>query len=104
MKELKIEELSVKQKLGMIMTALVSHYQEYDFEAELEYTLELIRNHSLGAVWVTPQIKNLPEVIIKEEPVIKEELDPNTIIGQALQEEENRKQESFKSKLRKKNE
>lgn len=80
MKELKIEELSVKQKLGMVMTALVSHYQEYDFEAELEYTLELIRNHSLGAVWVTPQIKNLPEVMAK----IKEAADyPILIITDA---------------------
>ena len=48
MKELKLEELSVRQKLGMTMTALMSGTTP---ENE-EYILDLIREHALGAVWI----------------------------------------------------
>ena len=46
-KELKFEELSARQKLGMA-TCFSIHSHGEDFE----YLLELIRNRSAGAVWV----------------------------------------------------
>ncbi len=51
MKEIKIEELSVKQKIGMVMTAHVTKGLD---DPDTQYVLELIRNHSLGAVWIQP--------------------------------------------------
>lgn len=58
MKELKFEELSLKQKLGMVMAGIVRPIRCEDkyetFEENFEFVLELIRNHSLGAVWVPP--------------------------------------------------
>ena len=48
MKELKLEELTTRQKLGMTMTALMSATTP---ENE-EYILDLIREHALGAVWI----------------------------------------------------
>jgi len=56
MKELKIEELSVKQKIGMTMVGFLTlgglKCDDFDYDEELEYVLEMIRNHSLGAVWI----------------------------------------------------
>lgn len=56
MKELKFEELSLKQKLGMVMAGIVRPIRCEDkyetFEENLDFVLGLIRNHSLGAVWV----------------------------------------------------
>lgn len=48
MKELKIEELSVRQKIGMTLTALLTATSDEN----IEYVLDLIRNHSIGAVWI----------------------------------------------------
>lgn len=66
------------------------------------YTMEpksMVIEHVRATLKISIPGKNLPEAIIKEEPVIKEELDPNTIIGQALQEEENRKQEELQKQI-----
>ncbi|MBR3933182.1 MAG: hypothetical protein IKJ68_04675 [Clostridia bacterium] len=56
MKELKYEELSIKQKLGMVMAGIVRPIRCEDkyetFDENFEFVLDLIRNHSLGAVWV----------------------------------------------------
>ena len=48
MKELKLEELTTRQKLGMTMTALMTGTDEEN----VEYVLGLIRDHALGAVWI----------------------------------------------------
>ena len=49
LKELKFEELSLKQKLGMVYSAMVT--SEADQE-DIDFVEELIRNHSLGAIWI----------------------------------------------------
>ena len=54
---LKIENLSTEQKLGMLLCARRCHHEE-----DLQYTLELIRNHALGSVQVTCD-KNAPRII-----------------------------------------
>ena len=61
MKELKLEELTVRQKLGMTMTALMSDTSP---ENE-EYILEMIRNHSLGAVWINWPCTRRNELLAK---------------------------------------
>ena len=63
MKELRIEELTTEQKLGLVTIAYVS-----DDEGELDYIVELAKNHSLGAAWVNPGMPNTEEAIrrIKE--------------------------------------
>lgn len=57
MKNLKLEELSTEQKLGMVMCARSFHYSD---ETDVEYVLDMIRNHALGCVQV-PYKK--PEII-----------------------------------------
>ncbi len=48
-KELKFEELSIKQKLGMVSVATINTRQNPEYE---EYVFDLIRNHSLGCLWI----------------------------------------------------
>ena len=64
MKELKFEELSLKQKLGMALIAFI----ENPTPDQIEYTLNLIRNHSLGGVWVQWQSRDSEKYVkmIKE--------------------------------------
>ncbi len=66
MKELKLEELSTKQKLGMTLTAFVNADERTPEEDD--YIIEMIKNHSLGAVWVRPHYNNSEELMqrIKE--------------------------------------
>lgn len=63
MKELKLEELTIKQKLGMVTTFCMTNDPENN-----EYALNMIRNHAAGSVWVNWDIKNHAEVMkaIKE--------------------------------------
>ena len=61
-KELKIEDLSTEQKLGM---AWVAHVALESFfpnapDGGFQYVLDRIRAHAVGAVWVDPNIKDLP--------------------------------------------
>ncbi len=49
MKELLLTELNTRQKLGMAMIAYVP-----DNADNLDYIVELIKNHSLGGVWINP--------------------------------------------------
>ena len=63
MKELKFEELSLKQKLGMVMCGLIPC--ENRTEENDEYVLDLIRNHCLGAVWVNPSTKDLDKIMAR---------------------------------------
>lgn len=52
MRELKLEELTTRQKLGMTFTAFVNCDERTDEEDA--FIIELIKNHSLGAVWIRP--------------------------------------------------
>lgn len=47
-KELKFEELTLEQKIGMVMVSSVRK------KADFEFTLELIKKRCVGAVWVYP--------------------------------------------------
>ncbi|MBR5308408.1 MAG: hypothetical protein IKU43_06530 [Clostridia bacterium] len=60
LQQLKFEELSVKQKIGMCMCASILNNEESN-----EFTYDLIRNHSLGAVWINTTVKNFEECIKK---------------------------------------
>ena len=55
-KELKFEELTVEQKIGMVTCCLIAtgdQAPEYK-----EFVLELIRKHALGCLWVSPTEEN----------------------------------------------
>ena len=71
-KELKLEELSARQKLGMSMIALITNRDPN----KVEYLLNMIRNHSLGAVWVNFVTPERDELIAK----IKEAADYPIIV------------------------
>lgn len=49
MKELRFEELTTRQKLGMAMVAAVRSRESFEF------ALELIRKRSIGAIWINPE-------------------------------------------------
>lgn len=49
MKNLKLEELTTEQKIGMLLCA--RNFYTVD-EEDLEYTIDMIRNHSLGCIQV----------------------------------------------------
>lgn len=59
MKELDFRQLSFRQKIGMTMVGCLTKYNEDtpDFEKEVEFVLKLIREHSLGAVWIDVGMK-----------------------------------------------
>ncbi len=63
MKELKFEELTTRQKLGMTFTATMMGPNRP--EGDEEFVLDLIRNHSLGAVWIQQGFDNSLELISK---------------------------------------
>lgn len=48
-KELKFEELTTKQKLGLVHTPLLS---SYCYEKDAEFVLKMIKEHSLATVWL----------------------------------------------------
>ncbi|MBQ3124602.1 MAG: hypothetical protein IJC09_04180 [Clostridia bacterium] len=50
MKELKLEELSARQKLGMTFTAFLNGDERTPEEDA--FIVDLIKNHSLGSVWI----------------------------------------------------
>ena len=53
MRELKLEELTTRQKLGMLTIATLFTYTDKETQQEqLDYVLELVKDHSVGAVWV----------------------------------------------------
>ena len=57
MQELRLEELSVRQKLGMCLSLFTYGSTGVDDE-NFEYALQLIREHALGAVWMTTSNKD----------------------------------------------
>ena len=78
LRELKFEELSIDQKLGMVMAGIITTVRPHErdiygtYEENLEFVLELVRNHSLGGVWVTnPMIEKFPDIM----PKLKEAAD-----------------------------
>jgi len=62
-KELKFEDLSVKQKLGMVMAGIIRPIRCEDkyetFDENVEFVLDLVRNHSLGAIWMPPSVSKM---------------------------------------------
>ncbi len=87
MKELRFEELTLKQKLGMVMAASLipvpagAEDKYGTFEDNYEFVMEMIKNKALGAVWVVPRLLDThPDIIDK----IKEAADyPILIITDA---------------------
>ena len=67
---LKAEDLTLDQKIGMVLCA-----RRWDEQEDIDFTLELIKNHALGSVQI-PINKNAPELIKK----IKEVADYPIII------------------------
>ncbi len=63
MQELKFEELSVEQKIGMVTCGLFDPWARNP-ETD-EFLFEHIRNHALGCVWVYPTIPDFEEVMAK---------------------------------------
>lgn len=64
MKELKFEELTTRQKLGMTFTATI-HSNFGRPEGDDEFVFELIRNRSLGCVWIQQGFKNAEQQVAK---------------------------------------
>ena len=53
LKELKLEEMTIKQKVGFVMTALIADtWPKENFPQVTDFVYKLIRERSLGAVWV----------------------------------------------------
>ncbi|MEE0409941.1 MAG: glycoside hydrolase family 3 N-terminal domain-containing protein [Clostridia bacterium] len=67
MKELKLEELSIRQKLGMTFTAFINGSSRTPEEDA--FILDLIKNHSLGCVWVQVDRDGVEELIAKVKEV-----------------------------------
>ena len=63
-KELKFEELTLEQKLGMVHSAVVNKWSS-NGEAQIEFLLERIKNHALGAIWI-PSNEKYTEDLIKQ--------------------------------------
>ena len=52
-KELKFSELTVEQKLGMVMCARICNYwDEEKSKANAEYAIQMIKERKLGAIWM----------------------------------------------------
>lgn len=63
MKELKFEELSLRQKLGMTYTAFLNSWiKSEDHE---EFIFELIKERALGAVWIQQGARDAEEMLAK---------------------------------------
>lgn len=71
LKKLNIDELTTRQKLGMTMVGHIYNFEDYGINdpeamaADAEYVYELIRNHSLGAVWIDTVHPQFEEVMKK---------------------------------------
>lgn len=63
MRELMLEELTTRQKLGMTFTAVLHGANRTDEDDA--FVFDLIKNHSLGAVWIQQAFDNAPAQIAK---------------------------------------
>lgn len=61
MKRLRIEEMSTEQKLGMVFCA--RKFDKID-DDDIEFTVELIKNHSLGCVQLPAHKKDIVERVV----------------------------------------
>ena len=67
LKELKLEEMSIKQKLGFVTTALIADvWQKEDFNQVTEFVYNLIKERALGAVWVNYAYCEKYKEVLKE--------------------------------------
>ena len=59
--ELKFEELTTEQKIGMVMAGIITPVKKENvdkygtFEENVDFIIEQIKNHALGAIWVNPR-------------------------------------------------
>ena len=60
-KELKFEELTTEQKLGMTMTAICNNPDRTD----IDFLEKLIKERSLGALWITPSPMRGTDAVLK---------------------------------------
>ena len=67
MKELKFEELTTRQKLGMTFCAVLHGVKRTDEDDA--FVLDLIKNHSLGAVWIEKGFDNTAAQIARVKEV-----------------------------------
>ena len=81
--ELKFEDLTTEQKIGMVMAGIITPVKKENvdkygtFEENVDFVIDLIKKHSLGAVWVSPDLlKNHPDIM----PRIKEAADYPVLI------------------------
>ena len=71
LKKLNLDELTTRQKLGMTMVGHIYNFEDYGINdpeamaADAEYVYEMIRNHSLGAVWIDTVHPQFEEVMKK---------------------------------------
>ena len=72
LRELKFEELSIDQKLGMVMAAPIKGVRPHEvniygtFNENFDFIIDLIKNHSLGSVWMTAQmLERYPDIITR---------------------------------------
>ena len=61
-KKLDINELTLKQKLGMLDALFLSPIYS---EEEKEYAFELIRRRELGAIWIQQNVPGAYELVKK---------------------------------------
>ena len=59
MKNLKLEDLTIAQKLGMVFCARPME------EADIDYTVEMIRKHALGCVQIRPEKHEFMEKVLE---------------------------------------
>lgn len=62
MKELKFEELNIDQKIGMIHAIMINGHMKPE---EIEFTFDLIKKRSLGAIWLQDGHRMVPEFLEK---------------------------------------
>lgn len=63
LKELKFEELTIEQKIGMVTCCLFpTHNRTVESD---EFIFNLIKNHALGCLWVDPDTPNFEEVMAR---------------------------------------
>ncbi len=62
MEELRFNDLTPEQKIGLVMTAHVTPYDKgLDLEKNMQYTLDLIHRHAVGCVWINPNNRETAE-------------------------------------------
>ncbi len=68
-KELKLEDLTIEQKIGMTMCGhIYNHWDDKLDEEHMIYAINMIKERKLGAIWVDPGFKRFDEAmkLVKE--------------------------------------